>query len=75
MSQMVGDDEQGALQGVMTSAGALAMIVSPMLMTSVFAEFTREGAPIYLPGAPFMVAAVLMTAALLILLRSKPTET
>ena len=72
MSQLVGDDEQGALQGVMASTGALAMIVSPMLMTSVFAEFTREGAPIYLPGAPFLVSMLLMTVALVIFLRSKP---
>ncbi|MBV1895389.1 MAG: TCR/Tet family MFS transporter [Rhodobacteraceae bacterium] len=72
MSQLVGDDEQGALQGVMASTGALAMIVSPMLMTSVFAEFTHEGAPIYLPGAPFLVSMLLMTVALVIFLRSKP---
>ncbi len=74
MSQMVGDDEQGALQGVMTSAGALAMIVSPMLMTSVFAEFTREGASVYLPGAPFVVSMGLMMIALVIFLRSKPNK-
>lgn len=74
MSQLVADDEQGALQGVMTSAGALAMIVSPMLMTSVFAEFTREGALIYLPGAPFVVSMVLMLIALVVFLRSKPVE-
>jgi MFS transporter, DHA1 family, tetracycline resistance protein len=70
MSQMVGDDEQGALQGVMTSAGALSLIVSPMLMTSVFAEFTREGALIYLPGAPFVVSLGLMLIALVVFLRS-----
>ncbi|MBV1925885.1 MAG: TCR/Tet family MFS transporter [Rhodobacteraceae bacterium] len=73
MSQMVGDDEQGAMLGVIASTGALAMIVSPMLMTSVFAEFTREGAPVYLPGAPFVVSMLLMTVALVVFLRSKPT--
>jgi MFS transporter, DHA1 family, tetracycline resistance protein len=71
MSQMVDDTEQGALQGVMTSAGALSLIVSPMLMTSVFAEFTRDGALVYLPGAPFVVSMGLMVIALLIFLRSK----
>lgn len=74
MSQMVGDDEQGALQGVMTSAGALSLIVSPMLMTSVFAEFTREGALIYLPGAPFVVSLGLMLIALVVFLRSGPIK-
>ena len=36
MSQAADDDAQGELQGVIASTGALAMIVSPMLMTGVF---------------------------------------
>ena len=36
------------------------MIISPLLMTSVFAEFSRAGAPVYLPGAPFLLALMLM---------------
>ena len=71
MSQKVADDEQGALQGVLTSVGALAMIVSPMMMTLAFAEFTRTGAPVYFPGAPFIVSMVLMFVALWIFLRTK----
>lgn len=74
MSQMVGENEQGALQGVLTSTGALAMIVSPMIMTSVFAAFTRADALIYLPGAPFVLSTLLMILALAIFLRSKPPE-
>jgi DHA1 family tetracycline resistance protein-like MFS transporter len=68
-SRMVPDDAQGELQGVLSSLHALAMIVSPMLMTSIFAAFTTENAPIYFPGAPFMLSMGLMALSLVIFLR------
>jgi DHA1 family tetracycline resistance protein-like MFS transporter len=70
MSKTVGDDQQGELQGALTSVNALSMIVSPMMMTGVFAAFTREGAPIYLPGAPFLLSIVLIIAGLIVFLRT-----
>ena len=36
------------------------MILSPLLMTWVFARFAAEDAAIFLPGAPFLVSAVLI---------------
>ena len=71
MSRRIGDDAQGELQGVLTSAHALAMIVSPLMMTAVFAAFTRDNAPVYLPGAPFLVSMVLMLLGLAIFLRTR----
>lgn len=71
MSQQVDDDAQGELQGVLASVGALSMIVSPLLMTSVFAIFTGENAPIYLPGAPFLVSMFLMLVGLVIFVRGR----
>ncbi|WP_114286525.1 TCR/Tet family MFS transporter [Candidatus Halocynthiibacter alkanivorans] len=59
MSRATPDDQQGALQGAISSAAALATILSPLAMTWVFARFTRAPEEIYQPGAPFMVAAVL----------------
>lgn len=59
MARMVGDDEQGELQGIFASVGAVAMILSPLLMTQSFWMFTRDGGSIYFPGAPFLVAAIL----------------
>jgi DHA1 family tetracycline resistance protein-like MFS transporter len=70
MSRRVGDDAQGEMQGVLASLNALSMIVSPLMMTGVFAAFTRESAPIYLPGAPFLVSMALMGVGLVIFLRS-----
>lgn len=67
MSQRVSDDAQGELQGVLTSTHALAMILSPLAMTGVFAAFTAPGAGLYFPGAPFVLAALLLVAAMILL--------
>ncbi|MCR8826230.1 TCR/Tet family MFS transporter [Pseudosulfitobacter koreensis] len=69
MSKATGDDQQGELQGAMVSVHALAMILSPLVMTSVFYTFTAVTAPAYVPGAPFILSALLTTCALLIYLR------
>ncbi|WP_300037846.1 TCR/Tet family MFS transporter [uncultured Roseobacter sp.] len=64
MSKAVGADAQGELQGALTSLSALAMIFSPMIMTSTFAAFTADDAVVYLPGAPFLLSAGLICVGL-----------
>jgi DHA1 family tetracycline resistance protein-like MFS transporter len=72
MSGRVADNAQGELQGALTSATSLAMILSPLAMTAVFATFTDAAAPVYLPGAPFLLACGLSVAGLcLFLLRPR----
>lgn len=66
MSRRVSDDVQGELQGVLTSVNSLAAILAPLVMTRSFAYFTADEAPLYLPGAPFLIAAVLMIISLAI---------
>jgi len=68
MSARVADDAQGELQGALTSVSALAMILSPLVMTYTFARFTQADAPVYLPGAPFLLAAGLSILGLAALL-------
>ena len=68
MSRRVADDAQGELQGALTSASALAMMLSPLAMTYTFARFTDAQAPIYLPGAPFLLAGLLVTIGLAVIL-------
>lgn len=68
MSKSVGVDAQGELQGALTSVSALAMILSPMLMTATFAAFTGSETAFYFPGAPFMVSAVLIVLGLMVFL-------
>lgn len=73
MSRTAPDDSQGELQGVLTSTGAVSMIVSPLVMTQVFAAFTAPDAPVFLPGAPFLLSMVLMLAcAAVFLARPRP---
>ena len=72
MSRMADDDAQGELQGVLTSVNALATILAPLLMTGVFAAFTGPEAPVYLPGAPFLVSFVLIAVGLTVFLRRAP---
>lgn len=68
LSQTVGANQQGELQGALTSAGALAMIISPLLMTEIFARYTAENAVVYFPGAPFIVSLLLILVALVVFL-------
>ncbi len=75
LSKATSDDSQGELQGVLSSISALGMILSPLLMSSVFARFAAEDAVPYLPGAPFLVSAALMLASIFVFLptlRARP---
>ena len=67
-SDSVSPSAQGELQGLLTSVNALAMACAPVLMTQTFAHFTAAGAPLYLPGAPFLLAAALMVLCLALFL-------
>ena len=51
------------------------MILSPLMMTTVFAFFTSSGTPLYLPGAPFLVSLLLMGISLLIFIRARSAVT
>ena len=64
MANRVPSDAQGELQGATASLMSLTMIVSPILMTQLFHRFSREGARIDFPGAPFLAAALLALIAL-----------
>jgi MFS transporter, DHA1 family, tetracycline resistance protein len=66
MSRAAGADQQGELQGVLSSIAALSMILSPLMMTQAFFWATREGGPVWMPGAPFLLSACLMATAFVI---------
>ncbi|WP_408607895.1 MFS transporter [Acidimangrovimonas sediminis] len=65
-ARLAPEDAQGELQGLMSSLTAVAMIVSPITATTVFYAFTGPAAPVQLPGAPFLVSALLLVAAVLL---------
>lgn len=52
-------NEQGELQGGLTSLMSMTSIIGPPLMTNTFAYFTSADAPVSIPGAPMLLAALL----------------
>jgi DHA1 family tetracycline resistance protein-like MFS transporter len=64
MSRAVPANEQGLLQGAMTSVMTAAAIVGPLIANGSFALFISPGAPLSLPGAPFFVGSALCGVAL-----------
>jgi DHA1 family tetracycline resistance protein-like MFS transporter len=70
MTHQVDPHEQGRLQGALTSLASLAGIFGPALFANIFALFISDHAPVkHLPGAAFVLAAVLLLAAALIAVR------
>lgn len=70
MSSQVPANAQGELQGGLTGLVSLTSIFGPMLMTSLFHYFTSPDAPVYFPGAPFIMGALLCLVSLLLAMRS-----
>lgn len=70
MTREVAADEQGALQGAASSLASIGSLVAPGLFTTVFAAAIAPGAAIHLPGAPYLLAAALMGAGLIIAARA-----
>lgn len=59
-------NEQGELQGALTSLMSLTTVIGPLLMNNLFTYFTSEKAPFKFPGIPFLLGSVFMLFSLLI---------
>ncbi len=59
ISNHVPPNEQGELQGALTSLMSATSIIGPPIMTSLFYFFSKPGAVVYFPGAPFVLGAIL----------------
>ncbi len=57
----VGEDQQGLVQGVIASLSSVGAVAAPLALTGVFERFVDD-AGLYFPGAPFVLAAVLIAA-------------
>lgn len=66
ISNEVPSNEQGELQGALTSLRSVTSIVGPVLMTTLFSHFTAKGTSLYFPGAPFMMASLLVVLGILL---------
>ncbi len=66
MSRRVDPTSQGKLQGAINSLRAITGMIGPLIFTQVFALAIAKNAAVHLPGAPYLLAAVLLGVSLLI---------
>ncbi len=59
ITKNIPSNEQGELQGALTSLMSATSIIGPPLMTNLFYYFTHKEAPFLFPGAPFFLAFLL----------------
>jgi DHA1 family tetracycline resistance protein-like MFS transporter len=70
ISNQVPANEQGELQGALTSLMSLTSIIGPLIMNYLFSFFTTDSAPIYFPGAPYLAGAILLVIGTLFAIKS-----
>jgi DHA1 family tetracycline resistance protein-like MFS transporter len=66
LSRSVPANEQGLLQGAMTSVMTASAIVAPLVANGSFAVFISPRSPVSLPGAPFFLGSLLCVVALVL---------
>jgi len=70
MTRLVDPTEQGRLQGALASIVGLASLIGPTVFTQTFAVFIGAHADLGLPGAPFLLSAILVFIGMLLAWRS-----
>jgi DHA1 family tetracycline resistance protein-like MFS transporter len=66
MSRRVKPSEQGQLQGALSSMRGISSMIGPVLFTQIFAVAIRGDRVPHLPGAPYLLSAVLIVGAVLL---------
>lgn len=69
MTRYVGPSEQGQLQGATQSLRGITGMIGPGVFTLTFATFIATHRDWRLPGAPFLLAALMLVAALALAVR------
>jgi DHA1 family tetracycline resistance protein-like MFS transporter len=69
MTHRVSEREQGELQGAIQSLRSIAFVIGPFLFSGIFAWFINPKHSLYLPGAPYYLAAALLFTAMLLATR------
>jgi DHA1 family tetracycline resistance protein-like MFS transporter len=67
MSRGLAPERQGELSGAMASVMGLSSVVGPLLLTQTMAHFSTRDAPVYFPGAAFVVSAGFSVLCLILL--------
>nr|AIA13519.1 Tetracycline_Resistance_MFS_Efflux_Pump [uncultured bacterium] len=66
ISVHVPPNQQGELQGALTSLMSLTTIIGPLIMNTTFSYFTTDKAPFHFPGIHFLIGAVCMLLSVII---------
>lgn len=74
ISGHVPPNEQGELQGALTSLMSATSIIGPPIMTGLFAYFTHANAPVYFPGVSFLLGGILFLVSALLAYHALKTE-
>jgi DHA1 family tetracycline resistance protein-like MFS transporter len=72
ITSQVPNNQQGELQGMLSSLISATAVIGPPIMNSLFAHFTSPSASVHFPGAPFLFGGVLTVVALMIIKTGKP---
>ena len=64
MSRQVPANAQGELQGALSGVTSISAVISPLAMTQLFSWATAPGVATPFPGAPMLLGAVLLAAAM-----------
>ena len=70
LSRQVRENEQGVLQGALSSLGSLAAILGPFIGSSMFSYFTQPGRDPRAPSAPVFLSAILYVVATVLAVRA-----
>ena len=67
ISNHIPENEQGEIQGLNTSLMSISAIISPLIMTNLFYQFSKQEAPVYFPGISFFISGILSLIASIII--------
>lgn len=70
ISSQVPANEQGELQGALTSLMSATAIIGPLIMNNLFAYCSKPNTPIYFPGAPFVLGSIMALTSVILAYRS-----
>jgi len=59
-------NQQGELQGALTSLMSLTTVIGPLVLNSTFSYFTSSKAPFHMPGIHFLIGAFCMLLSVII---------
>jgi len=60
-------NQQGELQGALTSLMSLTTVIGPLIMNTTFSYFTSSKAPFHMPGIHFLIGATCMLLSIVII--------